>query len=347
LQDEAWQSLGKLFFSLSYSVLEMPASVLIAWAVRRFSRPNDDLQTILLWISATFIISILDAFTVAGAYAFLTQQPIMKTIWYGFFADVTGVFFATTVVMGFINNSILLANVSWKSRMAGLGLLVMLCVVTIFIFSHNITWFKTAPALYFALSCLPIALTLVLSVLWGNLGGSIGLLTLGTIVIHYTDQYQGPFFIRNLNLNESLLLALSYLSAAALLVVFLRVLRRSTNRFNPVTGRLSGNGILYRLEPETGIFNWEDNISSLLDSSLLTDFNTISKVLAHVHPLDREKLRKHWLTTHRRQHDAVIFRIKLNNNWLTLVDSGGITMANAGKLIIVGNWQTSHYDLDL
>ena len=46
------------------------------------------------------------------------------------------------------------------------------------------------------------------------------------------------------------------------------------------------------------------------------------------------------------QHDTVIFRIKSNNDeWLTLVDSGGITMANADSLIIVGNWQSSHYDL--
>lgn len=347
LLDEAWQSVPIFVTTLGYSLLAMPANVLIAWIVRRFSRANDDLHVILLWICSTFIVSLLDALLVGGGYAFITDQPMTKTIWNGFVADVTGIFFATTVVMGFVNKRGPAASASWPTRLAGLALLLLLCAATAFIFDYKGTWLRTeAAALYFALSCLPIVLTMMLSLVWGNRGGSIGLVALGAIVIHFTDQHQGPFFLHGLSFTESLLLALSYLSAAALLIVFVRVVRRSTNRFNPDTGRLAGNGVLYRLEPATGVFNWENDLSSLLGSASPDEFNTVERVLRHVHPSDREKLRQHWFTPAKARHSALIFRIKTNNDeWLTLVDSGGVAMSNGGSRIIVGNWQTSHYDL--
>lgn len=347
LQDRAWQNLPNFLITVGYSLLEMPANVLIAWFVRRYSRPNDDLHVIILWICSTFVISMLDALIVAGGYALLTGQPLLKTIWSGFVADVTGIFFATTVVMGFVNKRGHHTIFPWIKRLGGLVLLLSICSITIFIFGYSDTWLKTeVAALYFALSCLPIVLTMMLALVWGNRGGSIGLLALGIIVIHFTDLHQGPFFLHNLSLVESLLVALSYLSITALLIVFVRVLKRTTTSFNPDTGRLSGNGVLYRLEPETGKFTWENDLSSLLGSAFLKEFDTIEQVLSHVHPSDREKLNQHWLKSISNQHDAVIFRIRANNDeWLTLVDSGGITMANADSLIIVGNWQASHYDL--
>ncbi|ATF92068.1 Predicted integral membrane sensor domain [Cedecea neteri] len=347
LLDEAWQSIPLFLTTLGYSLLAMPANVLIAWLVRRFSRPNDDLHVILLWISATFVVSVFDALIVGGGYAFFTDQPVAKTISNGFVADVTGIFFATTVVMGFVNKRGPRAALSWSTRLAGLALLLLICAATVFIFDYSGTWLKTeAAALYFALSCLPIVLTMMLSLVWGNRGGSVGLLALGAIVIHFTDQHQGPFFLRGLNFTESLLLALSYLSATALLIVFVRVLRRSTTRFNPDTGRLAGNGILYRLEPETGVFSWENDLSSLLGAGYRAEFDTVERVLGYVHPSDREKLRQHWLGPVQNKHKPLIFRIKANDDeWLTLVDSGGVAMSNGGKRIIVGNWQASHYDL--
>lgn len=111
-------------------------------------------------------------------------------------------------------------------------------------------------------------------------------------------------------------------------------------------GRLSGNDVLYRLEPETGKISWENDLSSLLGSALLKEFDTVEQVLSHVHPSDREKLNQHWFKSISNQRDVVIFRIRSNNDqWLTLVDSDGITMANADSLIIVGNWQVNYYDL--
>lgn len=345
LQEEAWQS-GTLFVTaLGYALLAMPANVLIAWIVRRFSRVNDDLHVILLWVCATFAISLLDALLVGGGYAIIHGLPVLNTFWNGFVADVTGIFFATTVVMGFMNKR--------SSRIAGtlsnrlLGGLVLLGGATWFIFGYDAPWLMThATALYFALSCLPIVLAMMLAIVWGNRGGSIGLLVTGLIVIHFTDQHRGPFFISGLSFTESLLLALSYLSAAALLTVFIRVIRRSTNRFNPDTGRLAGNGVLYRLEPNAGIFVWENDLSSLLGVIAPEEFSRVEQVLRRVHLKDRERLRQHWLAPEPGRNRSLVFRIKApDGEWLTLVDSGGIAMSNAGERIIVGNWQASQYHL--
>lgn len=344
IQNEAWKSWSTFLFGFGYALLAMPASIIIAWVVRRFSPPNDDLHIILLWICATFIISLLDALIIGGRSAYLTNQPIAKTLWYAFISDVTGIFFATTIIMGFMSQRI---HNTMQNRVIGAVLLLLLCSTTWFIFGYKAVWFMAhATALYFALSCIPIVLTMMLSVAWGNRGGSIGLLALGIIVIRYTDQHKGPFFLKGLGVSESLLVALIYLSAAALLIVFIRALMRSNNCFTPDTERLSGSGVLYRFKPMSGIFYWENDLSSLLGSFSSKKLNCVNSILQHVHPSDREKLRQHWYSPIKNKHRSQTFRIKnANQEWVTLVDSSGIVMSNGIERIIVGNWQMSRYHL--
>lgn len=347
LLDGAWQNLSTFLNTLLFSLLAMPASVIIAWIVRRFSRKSDDLNVILLWICSTFLVSALDAIIFAGGYAFFTDQSLMNSIWDGFVSDVTGILFATTVVMGFINRKDNRVAFSWLNCLSGIVLLLLTFITTVFIFNYEASWLKNeAAALYFALTCLPIVLTSILSLIWGNRGGSIGLFVLGGIVIYFTDLHKGPFFIQSFSFTESLLLALSYLSAAALLIVFIRVLRRSTNRFNPDNGRISGVGVLYKLDLKTGIFRWENDLSSLLGTASSQELDTIERVLRCVHPLDREKLHQHWLMQDQKRNDVVTFRIKSDNNeWLTLIDTSAIE--DKRKATIIGNWQASHYELVL
>lgn len=347
--DEAWQSFSIFLLTFLFSFLALLANILIAWTVRRFSRQHDDLHTILMWICATFLFSALDSLIFAGGYAFYTGQPIMKIIWNGFGADVTGIFYATTVVMGFVSRRGHNLTFSWFNCFTGVALLLMIGVATFFIFEYDATSLKAkGAALYFGLTCLPIVLILILSLVWGNRGGSIGLIILGGIVIYFTDLQKGPFFLESLSLTESLLLALSYLSLTALLIVFVRVLMCSTSSFNPDDGRITGYGFLYRLEPDTEIFTWENDLSLLQELSSPHEYKTIEQVLSHVHPLDRVKLRNHWLTQDQNLQGSIIFRIRTKDNkWMTLVDTCSNTIVLAGTRFIIGNWQRSHYDLNL
>lgn len=332
--------------SLADALLSMPASVAIAWAVRRFARLNDDLHTILIWISATLIFSGLDALIIGGGFALVHNQPLFSWFWQSFIADIAGIFFATTIIMGFINRRLVSARGTLQSGFLGAALWLLLCISSWFIFSYPLIWLQqNATAIYFALACLPIILAIMLSVAWGNRGGSFALLTLGIVVIYYTNHQRGPFFLKGLHLGESLLLALSYLSATALLIVFIRVIQHSTNSFNPDTGRVAGKGVMYRLNTQSGALQWEDELSSLFEAGRL---DSIDQVLQRVHPHDRDKLRNHWqIHNHSLSRPPLVFRLRASEGeWLTLVDSSCILQDEKEESIIVGNWQASHYQQD-
>lgn len=349
LLDAQWHSSEGLALSVGYAFLSMPASVIIAWIVRRFARLNDDLHVILLWIVATLIISALDALVVGGGYALLHGQPLLSTVWRGFIADVTGIVFATTIVMGFINKRGPRLATHRMARISGLALWLVLCAITAFIFGLPPSGLTAdTAALYFGLACLPVALVMILAMLWGNRGGSVALLTLGSIVIYDTDRHQGPFFIHAFGSAESLLLALSYLSATALLVVFIRVIRRSTSSFDPDTGRLAGQGVFYRLDPASGMLHWEGELSTLLGPVEPELWKRAEQVLQRVHPQDRDPLYAHWFASPGHKRVPLLFRIQVpEGEWVTLVDSGGIHITQNEEDAIVGNWQASHYHLAL
>lgn len=349
LLDQAWNSLDSLLMSSLHAVMSMPANIAIAWAVRRFARINDDLHTILVWITATCLISMLDALIVGGTYAYLANQPVWKIIWYGFSSDATGIFFATTIIMGLIAERGPPVSKILTTRFIGFVLWIALCLVTWFIFGYQLSWLvKHATAVYFALTCLPIVLAMILAVVRGNRGGSLALLTLGIIVIYYTDIHQGPFFIRGINEYESLILALSYLSAAALLVAFIRILRRSINSFDPDTGRVAGNGIIYHLLPASGRLFWDNDLSPLLSPLTATQLSNVEQVLQYVHPQDRDKLHQYWLSAPHIENSSLVFRIQPpGKDWIILIDSGGMVISEDAETVIVGNWQVCNYPFDL
>ena len=198
-------------------------------------------------------------------------------------------------------------------------------------------------AVYFILACLPIALALAVCVTWRSPGGSIALLVLGSIVVNYTDQKTGPFYVPGLLEGEPLLLAQSYLSITALLVVVIRLMTQSAKPYDPQTGRLGGDGVMYQLHPETGDILWDDNLDSLLDIGT-RPLGTIEQVLARVHPEDREKLKQHWSPDTRTHASSLAFRIdKGNGDWLTLYDQSPGAMRDARGQVFVGNWQSSRY----
>ncbi|TBL52608.1 histidine kinase [Obesumbacterium proteus] len=349
LLDEEWKSPLTFAISVLYSFLSIPSTVIIAWVVRRFARLNDDLHIILVWIMATLVISALDSFVVGGGFAFVHDVPFIELFWQGFVADITGIFFATPIVMGFINKNAAYSASNRVSKTIGFTLWLVLCATAGVVFGHELPWVaKHATALYFGLACLPIAIVMMICIFWGNLGGSVALLTLGAIVIYFTDQHQGPFFQKSLTYTESLFLALSYLSATTLLVVFIRVVRRSTRNHDPETGRIVGNGVFYRLNASSGAFVWENDLALLLGHLEPGAFDLVDDVLQRVHPRDREKLRTHWLSCSQDKRGSMIFRIQaLNGQWVTLVDKGSMRLVSDGEDIIVGNWQASRYHLAL
>lgn len=342
LMDEHWGTPLSFALSLLYAFLSIPSTVAIAWTVRRFARMHDDLHIILVWIVATLAISALDSLIIGSSYAVALGLTPLSLFWHGFIADVTGIFFTAPIVIGILNLHQQVTVNSIVSKYIGFVLWLVMCAIANIVFGHDLPWVTNhAITLYFGLVCLPIAAVMLLSMFWGSLGGSVALLTLGAIVIYYTDQHKGPFFLNGLVYTESLLLALSYLSAASLLVVFVRVVRRLTNNRHK-----GGHGAFYRLSPTSGAIQWGNTLSKLPGNMQPGGLSRVDDVLQHVHPRDKDKLRAHWLSTTRDQYAALIFRIQTpNGQWVTLVDRGTARMVADGEDIIVGNWQVSRFHL--
>lgn len=336
--------------TLVHSCLALSAAICIAWLVRRFSRRNDYLHGIVLWIIATVVVCGVEA-TLTGTWLSFTRDvPLQRLLWVTWIANITGVIFATIAIMSLLHDDLNIRRSGWLVRLTGVTAFVLMCLSTWFIFGVNSHWLKSditdsaGSAMNFALACIPIIFCVVISVTWAGRGATLALLTLATLVIHNTENGQGPFFLKGLNPGEPLLLAQCYLCATALLIVFLRGLAKSARRYDLDTGRAAGEGVMYRLHPESGEIYWDDNLREVLgvDAPVLSTF---IDVLDRVHPKDREKLRRHWSIQQRRQGGASLtFRITAQGSDTRVIcDNTPGLMADSTGEVIVGNWQISHY----
>jgi integral membrane sensor domain MASE1 len=336
--------------TLVHSCLALSTAICIAWLVRRFARRNDYLHAIVLWIISTVCVCAMEAALPATWLSVTSDVPLQPLLWVTWIANITGVIFTTIAIMSLLHEDLNVCSSGWLARLTGVTAFVLMCLSTWFIFGVNSPWLKSGitdsagSAMNFALACIPIILCVVVSVTWPGRGATLALLTLATLVIHHTDNGQGPFFLKGLNPGEPLLLAQCYLCATALLIVFLRVLATSARRYDLDTGREAGEGVMYRLHPESGEIYWDDNLREVLgiDAPVLSTFND---VLERVHPKDQEKLRRHWSAQQRRQGGASLtFRITAQGSDTRVIcDNTPGLMADSTGEVIVGNWQISHY----
>nr|WP_241899334.1 MASE1 domain-containing protein [Erwinia sp. OLTSP20] len=342
-------TLDNLPIKTLYAILALPSSLAIAWIVRRFARPGDDLNIITLWFGATVFISFLDALLFALGFSLSGKNDFSDLFWTGFVSDITGIFLATTVIMGFINSQLRTTIMtSWKNMTLGALIWLALVAITLWVFSGNAKAFSIDnmithdESLIFAFSGIPIILAAFLTLFWGNQGGSIALLSLSAIVIYYTEKSIGPFFLKGLHSGEPLLLVQSYLTATALLLVFLRVITHNIGRFSPENGLQIRQFAIYELNLSNGKLRW-DNLPANLASLHPQILNDKRRLLAQLHPDDQHTLADHWQASPRQQKLSTIsFRLQdAMGHWLWVTDSGAVLLEHNGALIILGNWSVS------
>lgn len=334
--------------NLLFAVLSMPSTMAIAWMVRRFSRAGDDLHQIVMWLVVTVLVSVVDALVLSSGLLYFRNEPFFSTFWPGLIADVTGIFFATTIIMGFLNNHLRTEGMQRNVMITGFFVWVLLIVITTWIFSDSVKYLSDVfyshryDVLRFAAACIPIVLTVALAILWGNRGGSFALLTLGAIVIGFSSQQLGPFFIKGLHDGEPLLIAQCYLTATALLMVFIRVITRGAQRLDSDTGVQSAHDAIYQLNLVTGQLYWDHSLD-VLEGIATDELTDKEKMLARVHPDDRDKFQRQWRDIGRaHQLPTISFRFKdKNDRWVTITDNGNVLMNNQAQPIIIGNWRIS------
>jgi hypothetical protein len=346
--DDPWRH--DLTSTLVFSGVGLCAALSIAWVVRRFARPHDDLHAILIWLFATIAVSALEAILIGSWLMIARDLPLSHLFWLIWFANVTGITFATIAVMSLLNVELNVHPSGPMAKWIGLAAFLLLCLTSWLIFRVDPerlimgTPDHTGTAMNFALACVPIIFAVIVSVMWGGRGATLALLALAAFVIHYTDLGQGPFFLKGLNRGEPLLLAQCYLCATAMVMVFLRVLAKSARRYDINTGRLSGAGVMYRLHLTSGQIFWSDNLHEVLGIEAQA-LSTISSVLDCVHPKDRKKLQHHWSASQRRQSGASLtFRITgFGDPTRYVCDQAPSILTDSSGEVIVGNWQVSHY----
>ena len=345
LDEHGWQNLPA---AVALSAMALAGSVAIAWLVRRFARRGDELHAILLWLLATVGVCCVLALIRKG-WLVLAGEVSPNTFMTDWMSGMSGVIFSTVVVMNVLNSNLRDFPSGTREKLAGGVWLLLLALNTWFVFGATPLWLinrlgiDAGVAAYFILACLPIALTLAVCVTWRSPGGSIALLVLGGIVVNFTDQKTGPFYVTGLLEGEPLLLAQSYLSITALLVLVIRLMRQSAQPYDLETGRLAGSGVMYQLHPGTGEILWDDNLETLLDVSA-QPLRTVQQVLERVHPEDRDRLKRHWSPETHTRAASLAFRIdKGNGEWLTLYDQSPGALRDAHGQVIVGNWQSGRY----
>ncbi|MGG4674250.1 MASE1 domain-containing protein [Providencia sp. Me1] len=336
----------QITLSLIYAALAVLSCIAIAWIVRRNAQRGDDLQLILLWLSATIIVSFADAVLFSISLYWLDNTSLNDIFWDGFIADITGNIFATTVIMGLINTHFKRVVPSFKINIVwGSIVFILLIISTILIFND------TAIQIYhsyfhhhrntakLSLLCIPILLAVTLSMLWGNRGGSIALLILATITIYYTRNQHGPFYLHGLFRHESLWLIQGYLTVISLLMVFLRVVARSTHRIDDTQGAYKPQHLVYQLNLDNGAIEW-GNTDCSYPKADLTTLSDLRQIMESIHPDDREKLARHWEQEQAQTTLPIItFCLKdKEGRWWNIEDRGSVIFSHNKPVMIVGNW---------
>lgn len=218
-------------------------------------------------------------------------------------------------------------------------------IITIFIFNDAIVrlyvdYFHQEPNfLNLSLLCIPVFMSVIISLLWGNKGGSVTLLVLAVITIYYTKTGQGPFYLNGLFNHESLWLIQGYLTVTALLLTFLRITTKSIYLPEKKKENKEVKHLIYQLNLSTKKIEWANSSDSFCKVNI-TEITDMKKILELIIPADREKLCNHWSSEKSNFHLPEI-RFKLldkDNNLLSIEDRGSIVFGDNNPVMIVGNW---------
>lgn len=321
--------------SLALSLLSLCSNFLIGICVRFGSRTQDALNVLLIWLAATLSVTAVTALAASELLRLMMATPL-HLLWVWWAANVSGIIFVTVIVAGFLRKAP--RAVPHRKRFQFLAVLIWLLSSALAwsIFGRDLYTVKE-PLSVFILTCLPVVLTVIIALFWGNSAGSFALLTLGAIVIYHSSQGLGPFFLHKLRQDESLLLAQCYLCTTALLLSFIHILTRSVTRFDDRFPAVQAM-LRYQLEIATDQFIWELPPQALKR----VRFPLSTRQLAHlVTPADLVRLQDQWSETMRTGTSStpVTFRLQGEDGASFAVTQDGMVnvLLSQGN-VIIGKW---------
>lgn len=302
----------------------------IAWSVRHFSRGYDRLHKIVNWIIATVVFSTLSALAGVVWLSYLAGTLQMAWFWLAWSANVTGTLFVTPPLMGLLATD----KDPRRESLGGVCLVFAILLATLFIFSE-VPDRSDNIALIYSLACLPLILLTATTVVCGNRLASLAFILFSAVVIYASWRETGPFWLARLTAEESILLAQCYLSAAALLLVFIRA--QKTHRQRDIQAR----SIAYSLDPETGRLAWDPHADPAL-AAALAPVNSREALLSRIpDPEQQTQMAARWQAAAKGQPVAERFRFTLTlagHPPVAITERNMLLMAEKDRPVIVAFW---------
>ena len=233
----------------------------------------------------------------------------------------------------------------------GIVSFVLLAVLAMLIFDGN-SAAKFGIGVGFALTYIPLFLTVVVTVLLGGRSGSLSVLMLAIVVILQTAQGDGVFAMLDEQRGRSLLEAQLYLAVASLLVLTVSTLKTTRElvhsraaiwQNNMELALASAEQVAYVLDPTTGRIEWSGDLQLVFGAGAdAATLASLPQVLERLHPDDREALHNYWSAeVAGEDREAVSLRIvQPDGGTRRVIDRGAPLMdSNVDVTVVAGVWQ--------
>ncbi|WGM00494.1 MASE1 domain-containing protein [Arsenophonus nasoniae] len=335
-------------FDVASSMMSMVSALsllisplLIASIVRYLAQYQSPLNTIITWIIISAVICAIDNWLSVLLLDSLDEKIILDDFLTSWLADMSGIYFAVAMLLGLVQPQSLKQLNSIKKILLTLCWLMMLAISSWLIFSDQITGLKSyinyhyGSALNIILACIPIIFIILLILFLQDFCRGIGLLVLGTIVIFYSEQGYGPFFLPGLLREEPLLLAQTYLSVIAIFMLLLSLLAAS--QVERTSKRASKSLIRYQLFIQEDKIKFDPQIKLITSLPVKSD---IHHILQAIEISAHEMLKEHWSLVSSHHGMPVNFQLKgLDGEWLNVRDRILITIADKINPMLLGEWE--------
>jgi integral membrane sensor domain MASE1 len=183
----------------------------------------------------------------------------------------------------------------------------------------------------------PLAFAVLVSLAWGQRGGSLAILVLGIFAILNTAQGDGPFTTFAAQRGERLLDAEAYVGTAALLGLFVAALRAREERalreaadwrIRYELAAQASHVKLYELDPRTRQLIWGGDLTSWVGLAAGNEAS-LERWLERVHPDDRPRVELAFAARLAGERDVPPQRYRVrkeSGDWFEVEDIGGAVL---------------------
>ncbi|WP_153101423.1 MASE1 domain-containing protein [Paraburkholderia hayleyella] len=338
-----------------FTINEVGAAALAVWLACRTRFSLEGLYFLRSVILAGLLAGVFAALGGAAWYAILDGAPLLGVGFVWAASDFVGVLLVVPVLASWSRfRAHRSGDQGWFDLVLGVVSFLLLAAGTTLIFDGDSSD-KFGMGVGFALTYIPLFLTVVITVLLGGRSGSLAVLILALIVILETAQGEGPFPLLAGHHGHSLLEAQLYLAIASLLVLTVSTLKTTRERVHERVAVLQNNmecalasagQIAYVLDAVSGSIDWSGDVQRVFGVGVdATQLTSVSQVLERLHPDDREMLRTHWRAEMAGENrNVVTLRIMLPDGGTRVVRDRGAPLLdwNVNVAVVAGVWQLEY-----